>query len=106
MLVAAMNPCACGYLGDARHECRCTPAQIQRYRARMTHAQIRQRRTHENDSDCHAHLVKNADRHGQELSARREQLHMKPVNFERFTGAVRDLCLHWLERNLPSKIDH
>lgn len=36
MLVSAMNPCACGYLGDARHECRCTPAQIQRYRARIS----------------------------------------------------------------------
>ena len=36
MLVAAMNPCPCGYLGDARHECRCTPAQIQRYRARIS----------------------------------------------------------------------
>ena len=36
MLVAAMNPCACGYLGDPRHECRCTPAQIQRYRARIS----------------------------------------------------------------------
>jgi magnesium chelatase family protein len=36
MLVAAMNPCACGYLGDSRHECRCTPAQIQRYRARIS----------------------------------------------------------------------
>ena len=36
MLVAAMNPCGCGYLGDPRHECRCTPAQIQRYRARIS----------------------------------------------------------------------
>jgi magnesium chelatase family protein len=37
LLVAAMNPCQCGYLGDsARHECRCTPAQIQRYRARIS----------------------------------------------------------------------
>jgi magnesium chelatase family protein len=36
MLVAAMNPCACGYLGDPRHECRCTPAQVQRYRARIS----------------------------------------------------------------------
>jgi magnesium chelatase family protein len=31
-----MNECACGYLGDSRHECRCTPAQIQRYRARIS----------------------------------------------------------------------
>ncbi|HTX64957.1 MAG TPA: YifB family Mg chelatase-like AAA ATPase [Opitutaceae bacterium] len=36
MLVAAMNPCACGYLGDPRHECRCSPAQVQRYRARIS----------------------------------------------------------------------
>jgi len=36
MLVAAMNPCPCGYLGDRRHECRCTPAQVQRYRARIS----------------------------------------------------------------------
>jgi magnesium chelatase family protein len=36
MLVAAMNPCPCGYLGDARHECRCSPTQVQRYRARIS----------------------------------------------------------------------
>jgi magnesium chelatase family protein len=36
MLVAAMNPCPCGYLGDAKHECRCAPAQIQRYRSRIS----------------------------------------------------------------------
>jgi magnesium chelatase family protein len=36
MLVAAMNPCPCGYLGDTQHTCRCTPAQIQRYRSRIS----------------------------------------------------------------------
>ncbi len=36
MLVAAMNPCPCGYLGDPRHECLCTPPQIERYRARLS----------------------------------------------------------------------
>jgi magnesium chelatase family protein len=36
MLVAAMNPCPCGYLGDPKHECRCAPSQIQRYRNRVS----------------------------------------------------------------------
>jgi hypothetical protein len=31
---------------------------------------------------------------------------VKPVDFERFTEAVRDVCLYWLELNLPSNIDH
>jgi len=36
MLVAAMNPCPCGYYGDPRRECRCTPQQLQRYRNRIS----------------------------------------------------------------------
>jgi magnesium chelatase family protein len=36
MLVAAMNPCPCGYLGDPKHDCRCTPPQILRYRTRVS----------------------------------------------------------------------
>ena len=36
MLVAAMNPCLCGHLGDALRECRCDRAAIERYRARIS----------------------------------------------------------------------
>jgi magnesium chelatase family protein len=35
-LVAAMNPCACGHLGDPMRPCRCTPASIERYRQRIS----------------------------------------------------------------------
>lgn len=35
-LIAAMNPCPCGYHGDESGRCRCTPDQIQRYRARLS----------------------------------------------------------------------
>lgn len=31
-----MNPCPCGYLGDQRHACSCTPEQIQRYRNKIS----------------------------------------------------------------------
>ena len=36
MLVAAMNPCPCGYAGDERRRCRCSPAQIARYLGRIS----------------------------------------------------------------------
>lgn len=35
-LVAAMNPCPCGYLGEPTGRCRCTPDQIQRYRNKLS----------------------------------------------------------------------
>lgn len=35
-LVAAMNPCPCGYLGDRSGRCRCSETQLQRYRARIS----------------------------------------------------------------------
>lgn len=35
-LIAAMNPCPCGYLGDDSGRCRCTEDQVQRYRARIS----------------------------------------------------------------------
>jgi magnesium chelatase family protein len=36
MLVAAMNPCPCGFLGDPRRACRCTPSQAAQYAARVS----------------------------------------------------------------------
>jgi len=36
MLISAMNPCPCGYLGDPKHQCTCTPGQIHRYRRRVS----------------------------------------------------------------------
>ncbi len=35
-LVAAMNPCKCGFYGDATRECRCTPGQIQHYLGKIS----------------------------------------------------------------------
>ena len=36
MLVAAMNPCPCGYADDPKHACRCTQRQIAAYRAKIS----------------------------------------------------------------------
>ncbi len=36
MLVAAMNPCPCGYYGDPQHACSCLPSAIRKYRGRVS----------------------------------------------------------------------
>ncbi|MBT6495672.1 MAG: YifB family Mg chelatase-like AAA ATPase [Planctomycetaceae bacterium] len=36
MLVAAMNPCPCGFRGDPRRQCKCNPMQIERYLGRIS----------------------------------------------------------------------
>jgi len=36
MLVAAMNPCPCGYFGDAERTCSCSPAVVTRYQKRIS----------------------------------------------------------------------
>jgi magnesium chelatase family protein len=36
LLVAAMNPCPCGYLGDDSERCQCSPSVLERYRARIS----------------------------------------------------------------------
>jgi magnesium chelatase family protein len=35
-LIAAMNPCACGHLGDGTDRCRCTPQRLEHYRSRIS----------------------------------------------------------------------
>ncbi|MGJ7044501.1 YifB family Mg chelatase-like AAA ATPase [Thermoanaerobacterium thermosulfurigenes] len=36
ILIVALNPCPCGYLGDDTHECRCTPNEIRRYQNKIS----------------------------------------------------------------------
>ncbi len=36
MLVAAMNPCPCGYRNDPDHECRCSPRMVLKYQSRVS----------------------------------------------------------------------
>lgn len=67
--VAAMNPCPCGYLGDARGVCHCTADQVRRYRQRLS-----------------GPLIDRLDMHVEVLRMPHEMLRMPNVNAE--TSAV------------------
>ena len=56
MLVATMNPCPCGYLGDSTHECKCTEAQIQNYQKKLSGPLFDRI-----DMNIEAHKVNNVD---------------------------------------------
>ncbi len=36
VMVASMNPCPCGFLGDAKHQCKCSPISIEKYLGRLS----------------------------------------------------------------------
>ncbi|MDR2884808.1 MAG: YifB family Mg chelatase-like AAA ATPase [Deferribacteraceae bacterium] len=50
MLVAACNPCPCGYHGDARKPCSCTPQSVTKYQARLSGPLL-------DRIDLHIHLI-------------------------------------------------
>lgn len=68
-LVAAMNPCSCGYLGDIAKSCRCSPEQIKRYQARLSgplldridlHVQVARETLSLSSAPCHQLTTKEA----------------------------------------------
>ena len=100
MLVAAMNPCPCGYSGDPRHPCTCTPQQIQRYRGRIS-GPIMDR------IDCHIEVpaVSYEDLHdsfaGEPSSVVRERVvKAREIQLERFRGGSIYANVHMKPRHL------
>jgi len=105
ILLAAMNPCPCGYLGDDRKTCRCQPAAVARYRTRLSGPIL-------DRLDLHIALprldwpeLQNADRSGvssaaakaaiaaaRQRQAERGHGHGFLTNAEMDAAAARDLC--------------
>lgn len=86
MLVAAMNPCPCGYFGDPRRECRCTQRQIQQYRNRLSGPLLDRIDIHiEVPSVCYQELT--SVRRGESSSVIRERvIRARQIQKERFRG--------------------
>lgn len=102
MLVAAMNPCPCGYLGDTRHQCTCLPHDVRRYRNRLSGPLL-------DRIDLHVEVPAvpykdlRATRPGTDSEAMRERiLTVRELQRARYQGLPlstnSDLSGRWLER--------
>lgn len=86
VLCAAMNPCPCGYLGDTRHTCKCSPMQVEKYLGRISGPLLDRIDLHlEVPAVPYAELSKLTD--GTSTATMREQVDAaRAVQKERFRG--------------------
>ncbi len=87
MLIAAMNPCPCGYLGDLRKKCSCSISNIHRYRSRISGPLLDRIDIHVEVSALP--LEKLADKSGGESSAeiKTRVAVCRQIQLERFKGS-------------------
>lgn len=85
-LIAAMNPCPCGYLGDSSGRCRCTSDQIQRYRARVSGPLL-------DRIDMHIEVP------AVPINVMRSKHDKDPINSERIRRRVRQARARQINRN-------
>lgn len=86
MLVTAMNPCPCGYLGDQLHQCSCTPVMVHRYRSRISGPLLDRIDIHiEVPAVKYRDLADRSDSESSAEIARRVE-HSRNLQLERFKG--------------------
>ncbi|PKM12540.1 MAG: ATP-dependent protease [Gammaproteobacteria bacterium HGW-Gammaproteobacteria-3] len=68
-LIAAMNPCPCGYLGDASGRCHCSSEQVARYRARISGPLLDRIDMHLEVSRISLEILRKGSTEGEESSA-------------------------------------
>jgi magnesium chelatase family protein len=87
MLVAAMNPCPCGFAGHPKRECRCSPGQIERYRQRVSGPLLDRIDIHVDAPPVeYAELTSNAAEEASSAVRARVEA-VRRVQAERFAGA-------------------
>jgi len=91
MLVAAANPCPCGFLGDPKRECRCSPRQISRYQNRLSGPLMDRIDIHLNTPavDVNKLTAQNRERNGEKSKTIRKRVNLaRKMQGKRF----KELC--------------
>jgi magnesium chelatase family protein len=92
MLIAAMNPCPCGFFGDPRRECRCSPIQIERYRHRISGPLLDRIDIHVEVPAVAYTELSRAEPGEPSASVRDRILRARDIQRRRFAGARRVYC--------------
>lgn len=86
MLVCAMNPCKCGYLGHPTRQCTCSPAQIDKYISRISGPMLDRIDIHI-DVPAVAYNEISSDRRAESSQAIQERVYnVRRLQFERYKG--------------------
>ncbi|MDO4567972.1 MAG: YifB family Mg chelatase-like AAA ATPase [Clostridia bacterium] len=89
MLVAAMNPCPCGYFGSRSRACVCTPYQIQKYLARVSGPMLDRIDLHVELSEVAYTDLRSTDSAESSLEVRKRVESARAVQTERYCGEER-----------------
>ena len=90
MLIAAMNPCKCGWFGDPKRECRCSPVDVQRYRDRISGPLLDRIDIHVEVPAVQYHDLSSKAAPGEPSAAIRERVaQAREIQRQRFTGKNR-----------------
>ncbi len=92
MLVAAMNPCPCGYFGDTKRKCECSPQQVQRYRARISGPLLDRIDIHVEVPSVKYHELASLEKGETSAQIRERVVKARKIQQERFKGNHRVKC--------------
>ncbi len=92
MLVASMNPCPCGYYGDPKRECRCSPVMIQKYRNRISGPLLDRIDIHVEVPAVNYQQLSSAERGEPSEKIRERVLRGRKIQQDRFKGSAKVHC--------------
>ncbi len=92
ILIAAMNPCPCGHLGDPRHACRCRSVQIQQYRSKISGPLLDRIDLHVEVGNLSDAELINAPAGESSATIRERVIRARNIQLERYNGAGNIRC--------------